>query len=493
MLVMINTDEECEFMPRWAALILLILLLTQVTMAQETNARVVNMWEMLNIRSVPADDGAVVAELAGRTPLTVNGRTRDNRWYQVQTGDGVTGWVSSGFIELRTIEQAAIPIIFEPQAAPVAENVIVPESTPVDAAPVITTTTGNARTTAAALNVRATPSTRGSLITRLPINTRIQIIGRSADNVWLLAQLNESSSGWVAAAYVALEIAVDTLPISDATATVAAAPAETVVENVVVQPPPPNGYLVMGANTWQIFANGQALGNQARVFSKIGDSITVAESMFTPIGYGQYNLGDFGYLRTTISFFATPTATGANSFAGISVAANNGWTTDTVLNPAYANPELCAAGESPLQCEYRLNHPAVALIMFGSNDVIVVPAEDYARNLRTITEFSITQGVIPVLSTIPPRQGFEDRTNFYNQLIRETAAQFGTPLWDYHAAMLTLPNAGLSDDGLHPSAPPNAFENGANFTGDNLRYGYVMRNLTALQVLDTLRREVLQG
>jgi hypothetical protein len=213
--------------------------------------------------------------------------------------------------------------------------------------------------------------------------------------------------------------------------------------------------------------------------------------MFTPIGYGHYHLGDFGYLRTTIRFFSTPTATGANSFAGVSVAANNGWTTDTVLNPAYANPDLCRTGESPLQCEYRLNHPAVALIMFGSNDVIAVPAEDYARNLRTITEFSITQGVIPVLSTIPPRRGFEDRTTFYNQLIRQTAAQFGTPLWDYNAAMLTLPDAGLSDDGLHPSAPPNPFENGANFTGENLRYGYVMRNLTALQVLDTLRRQVL--
>jgi hypothetical protein len=54
-----------------------------------------------------------------------------------------------------------------------------------------------------------------------------------------------------------------------------------------------------------------------------------------------------------------------------------------------------------------------------------------------------------------------------------------------------LPDAGLSEDGLHPSAPPNPSVNGANFTGDNLRYGYVMRNLTALQVLDTLRREVL--
>lgn len=478
-------------MSRWIALILLMLVMTMNSFAQEPNARVVNMWEMLNIRSVPADDGAVVGELTGRTPLFVIGRTRDNRWYQVQTSEGISGWVASAFIELRTIEQATIPIILEPQAAPVAETAS--ESAPIDpAASVPPDATTNARITAAVLNVRTAPSTESSLMIRLPINTRIQAIGRSADNVWIQAQLSDGTLGWLAAAYVALEVDINTLPIVEGEIVVAA---ETSVEiassDEPVQVPPPNDYLVMGASTWTIFANGQSRGNQATVFSKIGDSITVAQSMFTPIGYGQYNLGDFGYLQTTIGFFATPTATGANSFAGVSVAANNGWTTNTVLNQAFANPEHCETNESPLQCEYRINRPAVALIMFGSNDVVVVPAEDYARNLRTISELSIAQGIIPVLSTIPPRRGFEDRTTFYNQLIRETAAQYGTPLWDYHAAMLTLPDSGLSEDGLHPSAPPNPFENGANFTGENLRYGYVMRNLTALQVLDTLRREVL--
>ncbi|MDQ7027171.1 MAG: SH3 domain-containing protein [Anaerolineae bacterium] len=477
-------------MSRWIVLVLLMLMMTMNTFAQEPNARVVNMWEMLNIRNAPTNDGAVVGELTGRTPLFVSGRTRDNRWYQVQTSDGISGWVASGFIELRSIEQAAIPIIFDPQTAPVAETAS--ESAPLESvASVLSDSASNARIIAAVLNVRTAPSVDGSLMMRLPINTRIQAIGRSSDNAWLKAQLSDGTLGWLAAAYVALDVDINTLPIVSGEVAVADVPSEIVSSDEAAQPPPPNGYLAMGASAWNIFANGQALGNQATVFSKIGDSITVAESMFTPIGYGQYNLGDFGYLQATISFFSTPTATGANSFAGVSVAANNGWTTNTVLNQAFANPNLCQAGESPLQCEYRINRPAVALIMFGSNDVIVVPSEEYARNLRTITEFSISQGVIPVLSTIPPRRGFEDRTTFYNQLIRETAAQYGTPLWDYHAAMLTLPDSGLSDDGLHPSAPPNPFENGANFTGDNLRYGYVMRNLTALQVLDTLRREVL--
>jgi hypothetical protein len=113
--------------------------------------------------------------------------------------------------------------------------------------------------------------------------------------------------------------------------------------------------------------------------------------------------------------------------------------------------------------------------------------------MRTITEISIKEGVIPVLSTIPPRWCYEDRTTFYNQLIRDVASQFGVPVWDYNAVMNTLPNGGLDETGLHPSSPPGGFENGANFLPEYLIYGYVQRNLTALQVLNTLRREVLQG
>jgi hypothetical protein len=52
-----------------------------------------------------------------------------------------------------------------------------------------------------------------------------------------------------------------------------------------------------------------------------------------------------------------------------------------------------------------------------------------------------------------------------------------------------LPNHGVSEDGVHPSIPPD--NNPANFSDDNLRYGYTMRNFTALQALDAIWRQVL--
>jgi hypothetical protein len=52
-----------------------------------------------------------------------------------------------------------------------------------------------------------------------------------------------------------------------------------------------------------------------------------------------------------------------------------------------------------------------------------------------------------------------------------------------------LPNGGMSADGLHPSVPPDGRV--YRFSAENLQYGYTLRNLQALQTLDTIWRLVL--
>jgi lysophospholipase L1-like esterase len=144
-----------------------------------------------------------------------------------------------------------------------------------------------------------------------------------------------------------------------------------------------------------------------------------------------------------------------------------------------------------LECEYRLTQPAVALIMLGTNDVPSTPAAVYADVLREIVEFSILRGVIPALSTIPSfnRTGSEQRPRELNAIVVALALDYQIPLWDFWGATQHLPNQGLSGDGVHPawgSAP-------ADFSEDNLRqYGGVMRNLLALQMLDSLRTQVMK-
>lgn len=239
-----------------------------------------------------------------------------------------------------------------------------------------------------------------------------------------------------------------------------------------------------------VYAIGQAKGNRANVFSKVGDSITVSQSFLGPVGEGLYQLGDYGYLQPVIDHFASAMARAGNSFVNPSVAAGVGWAAWGVLDPSLADATLCAAGETPLACEYRLTRPAYALIMFGTNDVGYRSAAEFERDLEQIIDVSELSGVIPILSTIPNRPDVPQRVVEFNGVIRSLASARNVPLWDYQSALLGLPNDGLARDNVHPSSPPEWYAQAADFRAQNLIYGYVMRNLTALQVLDSVWRQV---
>jgi hypothetical protein len=239
----------------------------------------------------------------------------------------------------------------------------------------------------------------------------------------------------------------------------------------------------------EIYLAGQARGQRANVFAKVGDSITVSPQFLTPIGYGLFNLRDYGYLAEVVHFYGSGWARTGNAFANTSLAAKGGWSTFSVLSGSLSDKAFCRAAEPPLLCEYRLTRPAVALIMLGTNDVLGTQDEAYLANLRRIVSDTVAQGILPVLSTIPPfrRAGYEARAEQLNALIVAVAQEHQVPVWNYWAALQPLPNYGMGPDGVHPAWAPNA----ADFTPENLQYGSTMRNLTALQVLDTIWRQVM--
>jgi len=105
---------------------------------------------------------------------------------------------------------------------------------------------------------------------------------------------------------------------------------------------------------------------------------------------------------------------------------------------------------------------------------------------------SIDMGVIPVLTTLPPKHldsWNNRRIDQFNSIIRVVAQQNDIPLIDYWFALQTVPNQGISGDGVHPSFPVDGLT--VRFSGPDLERGYVIRNLTALQMLDALWRSVL--
>jgi hypothetical protein len=240
----------------------------------------------------------------------------------------------------------------------------------------------------------------------------------------------------------------------------------------------------VAAKVREIFWNGQQLGNRPDVFSKIGDSITVSNNFLAPIGDNLYNLGDFDYLQSVIDRFSGAQLRSGNSFKNTSLAATVGWSANAALSPGSADRSICQSGESPLECEYRVNRPSVALIFFGTNDAGYRSPEEFRSDMEQIVRISEEMGVIPVISTVPYRPGLESAINRLNDALLEIAEAHSLPIWDYAAMMSALPNGGLSSDNIHPSIGPGGYSSAVDFTPDNLRYGYVMRNLTALQMLD---------
>ncbi len=224
-------------------------------------------------------------------------------------------------------------------------------------------------------------------------------------------------------------------------------------------------------NSVQIFQRGQKLGNHPNAFSKVGDCGSTPAWFLGDFDRGPryYNLGHYTYLQEVIDHYH-------GSFNRISLAALAGYNTASVLTPLWSDKKHCGMDESPLECEYRVQKPAIALITLGANDVFHL--DSFEVQMRKVIETTIQHGIIPVLATKPDNVEGDHKIN---RIIVSLATEYDIPLWNYWLAVQTLPNHGLQEDGVHITFASNDFSNPLN-----LEAGWPIRNLTALQVLDQL-------
>jgi hypothetical protein len=318
------------------------------------------------------------------------------------------------------------------------------------------------------LRLRQSPGTAGAILDSLSASDILEIVGRTADNVWLQVITAQGKHGWVKAVFVAVTGDLKNVAI---TGKAVDAPDEALT------------YLSgITAHARQIFLAGQGLGNRDFSFSKVGDSNTDNPAFLTPFDQGNFDLGSYTDLAPAVNYFR-------GSFARISDAAVGGFSTAKVLDPALARGG-CASGETPLACEYRINKPSVALILLGTGDQH--SWQGFEARYRQIIEYTIQQGIVPVLMTkADDLESKEDTApaGFTNETIRRLAKEYDVPLLDLRRAVEPLPNRGCGPDGFHYNSPPDGQT--ANFDAAHLLYGFNMRNLTALQALDALRRYVL--
>jgi len=223
----------------------------------------------------------------------------------------------------------------------------------------------------------------------------------------------------------------------------------------------------------QVYQRGLAMGNQPGVFTRVGDCGSTPTWFLGDFDMGEryYNLGEYEELEEVIQRYQ-------GSFGHASQAGRNGFNTASVFSPLWADPNQCSAGENPVSCEYRIQRPSLAFVMLGSNDSSRI--DSFEKSLRDIIEYSIDQGVVPVLATKADNIEGDDHIN---TVIAQLAWEYDLPLWNFWAAARALPDHGLQEDQVHLTWAPNDFSEPYNLTR-----GWAVRNLTALQVLDALWR-----
>jgi len=229
----------------------------------------------------------------------------------------------------------------------------------------------------------------------------------------------------------------------------------------------------------EIYQKGLDLGNNPDAFSKVGDCNSLSVRFLTYYDKepapDYYNLEAYSYLQPVIQQFR-------GSFKRESLAVGDGFNTSAILAPFRADPQFCETTESPLECEYRIHKPSFAFIVIGTDDYL--KADKFEANVRAIVDISIEHGVVPILATKADDANQLD----YNPIIAKVAAEYGVPLWNLWLAQQPLPFHGLADN-MHPNGEFAAFD----FSDANLAaWGWPVRNLTALQVLDAVWRGVSQ-
>ncbi|NMB88859.1 MAG: hypothetical protein GYA17_10900 [Chloroflexi bacterium] len=213
-----------------------------------------------------------------------------------------------------------------------------------------------------------------------------------------------------------------------------------------------------------VYKQGIALGNNPHAFSTIGDCQSAPAIFMGVYDTDRYELGDYQYLEETIHQFE-------GSFGRQSITVQDGQSVASVLSPAWADPDLCDSGETPIDCEIRLHKPSILFINLGTNwqggnDVT------HTEYLKKIVDIALEHGVVPILSSKGDNLEGDYRLN---RATAQVAYEYELPFWNFWRAIRNLPGKGL--DGSKP---------GQYLSVD----AWGRRSFTGLQALDAVWRSL---
>lgn len=203
----------------------------------------------------------------------------------------------------------------------------------------------------------------------------------------------------------------------------------------------------MKANLRSIKLRGYAKGRDEGVLGQWGDSIT----------HSQAYLGSMA----SWSMISTPPSNGHDyepilMWMGASPNSDNN-PLHNFKGGQYGNDSGWRIGNGLAAIDNAISavNPSWSLTMFGTNDITSWNEASFERDLERFIQINIDEGIIPVLSTIPPRTGYDQQVSAANAVIRRVAQRMNIPLVDLYGLFMELhPNdwsSVLLGDGVHPS------------------------------------------
>ena len=235
--------------------------------------------------------------------------------------------------------------------------------------------------------------------------------------------------------------------------------------------------------TLAIYKMGQLMGNDPNAFSKVGDCNNTLPYFLEDFDNPEiYRLGEYSNLQETIDYFS-------DSYSRDSLAVKEGMSSGATMAVLWADWKECNSTEIPLDCEYRIHNPSFAIISVGTNDVTDVEAMQYFEDkMRRLIDLTIGKGIVPILAT---KADNAEGDHYINAIIARLAYEYDIPLWNFWLAAQSLPGKGLRSDSPQHLTMPDDWSQLCNFENpENLELAFPIRNLTALQVLDAVRRGV---
>ena len=165
--------------------------------------------------------------------------------------------------------------------------------------------------------------------------------------------------------------------------------------------------------------------------------------------------------------------------------------------------ELLAGGKSnlpSLESMLKAYRPQAVVLMIGTNDATRGQALDkFLDPFTRCIDLILKQGVVPIVSTIPPVHSRIELSRSYNEAIRDLARRRSLPLIDFEREILQRrPNdwngtlLGLND--VHPTLERNGVSPASEPTQANLREsGYLLRGWLSVQKIKEVKHRVFDA